>query len=122
MGCPVCKEVLESHALKMEHIVIEHPGRKILNCRYCDFKCLRIATLRDHRLKNHPNENHVENLKLIKKEDSGAIGHKCKHCDGIFDSKTLRFNHVEEMHPDRRLYYCPFCKTRFFTESQINIH
>jgi len=62
-------------------------------------------------------------FKIKKPEkDECLTGHKCRHCNEIFDSKRIRFRHVEEMHPNRPIYCCPFCKTRFLGEKQAKAH
>ena len=57
--CPICKEVLGSQALKIEHVAKKHPKRKIYNCQHCDFKCLKSETLKKHASQKHPEDRYI---------------------------------------------------------------
>ena len=103
--CPICKEVLESQASKMEHVFQLHPERKIYDCQFCDFKCLLLKTIKKH--KAHKHSEHCD-PKLLPKTSNNST-RICRVCSEKFSTRIGMMEHYISNHPDTKVYSCQFC-------------
>ena len=103
--CPICKEVLESQASKMEHVFLFHPERKIHDCQFCDFKCLLLKTLNKHKAHKHSEHCHP---KLLPKMSNNST-RICRVCSEKFSTRIGMMEHYISNHPDTKVYSCQFC-------------
>ena len=117
--CPICKEVLGSQALKIEHVAKKHPKRKIYNCQHCDFKCLKSETLKKHASQKHPEDNSNLYQTANKKIRSSRV---CRVCKKEFQTRILMIEHYTSNHPDVKVYSCPFCNVKLLKAFRLEKH
>ena len=113
--CPICKEVLESQASKMEHVAVKHPERKINCCQHCDFKCLKLTTL-----KNHHSQKHQEFLQSTSNKTKRC--RVCSVCNKELQSKVMMMDHLMSNHPDVKVHSCPVCDDKYLEFIKLEKH
>ena len=119
-SCPVCEEVFESNALKVNHIAEKHPERKIYDCLFCETKFLSIKHLTRHLSRKHEKEHGPDIYSSLPvPKGSNRI---CPICKRVFKTRTIVMEHYTSVHPEAQIYNCSLCEERYLTLNGLNSH
>jgi len=134
--CSLCKEDLKDISSLVHHMQMVHDKKKY-PCDICDKMFGRNGRLKIHMKIKHniivvqkKHSSHKKD-KCEKKEketrdNNGkgkvAVVKRCPECKQTFESMILLIQHVETVHPDRKIYDCQFCKLQYLSVKRLAVH
>ena len=101
--CSECSEVLKSHVLLRQHLIVSHSTDEKFNCRHCGIRFGTLWSVKVH-------ERSHEDPKF-----------KCKFCSKMIKSKTTLANH-ERIHTGEKPFPCSVCSAGFTSKSGLGQH
>ena len=105
---------LTSKSMK-RHIQLLHENERPYTCDLCGLSFVLKTTWKAHI--NQKCKNRIErNNKRI------TVKGKCPVCKEVFESNALKIKHVTEKHPERKIYDCLFCETKFVSLNAFHLH
>ena len=96
---------------------LEEPEKRYI-CKYCDFRCVWVGSLRTHMFDKHPEQ--------MDRSRSDPPEHKCTLCDytsqwrGNLKTHMLR-KHAEPL-PTDGYFHCKRCSFKCNSKEELNLH
>uniref|UniRef100_A0A8B9YZ96 Zinc finger protein 711 n=1 Tax=Bos mutus grunniens TaxID=30521 RepID=A0A8B9YZ96_BOSMU len=131
--CEVCDKGFHRPSELKKHSDI-HKGRKIHQCRHCDFKTSDPFILSGHILSVHTKDQSLKckrckrgfrqqnELKKHMKTHSGRKIYQCEYCEYSTTDASGFKRHVISIHTKDYPHRCEFCKKGFRRPSEKNQH
>ncbi|XP_027465040.1 zinc finger protein 711 isoform X5 [Callorhinus ursinus] len=131
--CEVCEKGFHRPSELKKHSDI-HKGRKIHQCRHCDFKTSDPFILSGHILSVHTKDQSLKckrckrgfrqqnELKKHMKTHTGRKIYQCEYCEYSTTDASGFKRHVISIHTKDYPHRCEFCKKGFRRPSEKNQH
>ncbi|XP_034759718.1 zinc finger protein 711-like [Acipenser ruthenus] len=131
--CEVCEKGFHRPSELKKHSET-HKGKKVHQCRHCDFKISDPFTLSRHILSVHTKDlpfkckrckrgfRHQNELKKHMKTHSGRKVYQCQYCEYNTTDASGFKRHVISIHTKDYPHRCDYCKKGFRRPSEKNQH
>ena len=139
--CSLCEQSFQYRASLNVHIQTVHEKKKLFACELCSQKFGRRGTLNLHIRNVHQklyckkSSDKIytctcgkkmiteQGLKLHVKNSCGKGKNiLCPVCKEVFESFSSRMKHFAVAHPQRTIYDCSFCNSKYLEKSQLRQH
>uniref|UniRef100_A0A8I3WD05 Zinc finger protein Y-linked n=2 Tax=Callithrix jacchus TaxID=9483 RepID=A0A8I3WD05_CALJA len=131
--CEMCDKGFHRPSELKKHVAV-HKGKKMHQCRHCDFKIADPFVLSRHILSVHTKDlpfrckrcrkgfNQQNELKKHMKTHSGRKVYQCEYCEYNTTDASGFKRHVISIHTKDYPHRCEYCKKGFRRPSEKNQH
>ncbi|XP_043927767.1 zinc finger X-chromosomal protein [Protopterus annectens] len=131
--CDMCDKGFHRPSELKKHVAA-HKGKKLHQCRHCDFKIADPFILSRHILSVHTKDlpfrckrcrkgfRHQNELKKHMKTHSGRKVYQCEYCEYTTTDASGFKRHVISIHTKDYPHRCDYCKKGFRRPSEKNQH